>query len=160
MLLLKMIQFLLVCSCYFTKFYGYTCFFQNLIAASIFFMLLLGVITFSILRYIALSLKCLWHNFFIFLLDSTLRSDAKSENKSSRSDFPSPCFSHLKTWNLTCGWVKDRIKRETGNSWVVTCHREHIDNQTKQKWRIIGKILVNNREILVYFFVKPHFKHK
>ena len=29
--------------------------------------------------------------------------------------------------------VKNRVKRETGDSWVVTCHREHIDNQTKVK---------------------------
>ena len=44
-------------------------------------------------------------------------------------------FSHLKTWNFTSGWVKNRVKRETGDSCVVTCHREHIDNQNKREVR-------------------------
>ena len=54
------------------------------------------------------------------------------------SDFPSPRFSRLKTWNFTSGWVKNRVKRETGDSCVVTCHREHIDNQNEREVRDCG----------------------
>ena len=40
------------------------------------------------------------------------------------------------------------------------CHREHIDNQMKEKWEIVGTILVNNQDNPVYFFVKARFKCK
>ena len=53
-------------------------------------------------------------------------------------DFPSPRFSRLKTWNFTSGWVKNRVKREIGDSCVVTCHREHIDNQNEREVRDCG----------------------
>ena len=76
--------------------------------------------------------------FFIFLLDSTLGSDAKTEKNFPSSDFPSPRFSRLKTCNFTSGWVKNRVKRETGDSCVVTCHREHIDNQSEREVRDCG----------------------
>lgn len=48
------------------------------------------------------------------------------------SDFPSTRLSPLKTWNFTSGWVKNHVKQETGDIWVVTCQRERIDNQTKE----------------------------
>ena len=54
------------------------------------------------------------------------------------SDFPSPRFSRLKTWNFTSGWVKNRVKRETGDSCAVTCHRVHIDNQNEREVRDCG----------------------
>ena len=56
----------------------------------------------------------------------------KSEKNFSRGDFPSPRFSRCKTLNFSSGWVKCRVKKETGDSWVVPCHRKHIDNQTKE----------------------------
>ena len=35
-------------------------------------------------------------------------------------------------------WVKNRVKRETGDSCIVTCHREHIDNQNEREVRDCG----------------------
>ena len=54
----------------------------------------------------------------------------------SRSDFPSPRFSRLKNVKFDFGWVKNHVKRETGDSWVVTCHREHINNKLKRSERL------------------------
>ena len=62
----------------------------------------------------------------------SLRSNLKSENVIPKQ-FSLTAFYRLKTRNFTTGWVKNRVKRETGDSWVVTCHQEKIDNQTKEK---------------------------
>ena len=88
---------------------------------------------------ISLSLlKCLWHIFFYFLVRFYMRFWCENRKKFPSSDFPSPRFSRLKTWNFTSGWVKNRVKRETGDSCVVTCHREHIDNQSEREVRDCG----------------------
>ena len=87
---------------------------------------------------LSVGLKCLWQNFFHLFVRFYIRFWCEKWKKFSRNDFPSPRFSHLKAWNLTSGWVKNRVKTDTGDSWVVTCHQEHIDNQMKEKWEIEG----------------------
>ena len=81
------------------------------------------------------TLKCLWQIFFYFLVRFYIRFWCEKRKKFPSSDFPSPRFSHLKTWNFTSGWVKNRAKGETGDSCVVTCHREHIDSQSEREVR-------------------------
>ena len=82
--------------------------------------------------------QCLWQIFFYFLVRFYFRFWCEKRKKFPSSDFPSPRFSRLKTWNFTSGWVKNRVKRETGDSCVVTCHREHIDNQREREVRDCG----------------------
>ena len=74
--------------------------------------------------------------FFIFLLHSTWGSDMITEKI-----FPLPIFLHrvLAVWKheiCFSGWVKNRIKRETGDSCVVKCYWEHIDNKLKRSERL------------------------
>ena len=95
-------------------------------------------------------LKVPMTNFFYFLVTFYIRIRCEKRENFSRSDSSSPRFTHLKTEIWLPVGSKNRVKKETGDSWVVTCHREHIDNKTKEKWEIIGTILVNNREIPVY----------
>ena len=95
--------------------------------------------TFLLIRYRATNeneyLKCLWQICFYFLVRFFIRFWCEKRKKFPHSDFPSPRFSRLKTWNFTSGWVKNRVKRETGDSCVVMCHREHIDNQNEREMR-------------------------
>ena len=62
---------------------------------------------------------------FIFLLDSTLGSDVKSETIFLVAIFLHPV---LAVWKHEISLL---VGSKTGDSCVVTCHREHIDNQTK-----------------------------
>ena len=83
-------------------------------------------------------LKCLWQIFFYFLVTFYIRFWCEKRKNFPCSNFPSPHFSRLKTWNFTSGWVNNRVKRETGDSCVVTCHPEHIDNQNEREVRDWG----------------------
>ena len=49
--------------------------------------------------------------------------------------------------NFTSGWVKNLVKRETGDSCVVTCHREHISLERLQNAGECLKLLPRNREM-------------
>ena len=96
------------------------------------------ILNYSLILDIDYLLKCLWQTLFYFLVRFYIRFWGEKRKKFPSSDFPSPRFSRLKTWNFTSGWVKNRVKRETGDSCVVTSHREHIDNQSEREVRDCG----------------------
>ena len=76
-------------------------------------------------------LKCLWQIlFFYFLVRFYIRFWCENRKKFPSSDFPSPRFSRLKTWNFTSGWIRGKL-----GIVVLWCHREHIDNQSEREVR-------------------------
>ena len=92
--------------------------------------------------------------FFIFLLDSTLGSDAKNEKIFLLAIFLQRV---LAVWKREISLPVGSKTASRGKLGIVVLWRvtgNTLTTKVKEKWEIVGTILANNREIPVYFFAK------
>ena len=99
-------------------------------------------------------LKCLWQIFFYFLVRFYIRFWGEK-----RKIFFLTIFLHrvLAVWKREISLPVGSKTASRGKLGIVVLWRvtgNTLTTKEKEKWEIVGTILVNSREIPVYFFVK------